>query len=185
MDEQTPHAHDRDAAAPTGGADERRALFVVRAGARLFAVDAEEVESTAENLTPAPLPFAPPAVLGVVSLRGRMRTALDPLRLAPEEETRPAAEGDEDTRDAADAARHAQSPPRLFVALRGDEQLALACDSAAGTVEVAPSQLAPPPPGAPAALATFRHGDASVTLLDASRLFEAAMRGTERRRRRS
>ena len=185
MNEQTPHSHAADAAAPTDGADARRALFLLRAGARLFAVDAEEIESTAENLTPAPLPFAPPAVLGVVSLRGRMRTALDPLRLAPEEAAYPATNDNEDARAADDPDRHAQSPPRLFVALRGDEQLALACDSVAGTVEVAPSELVPPPPDAPAALATFRHGDVNVTLLDASRLFEAAMRGTDRRRRRS
>src|SRR5918999_5098638 len=66
-----------------GGSQDLRELFVFRAGARRLAVFREEVEAVAENLRPAPLPFAPRAVLGVVALRGRVRTALDPLKLMP------------------------------------------------------------------------------------------------------
>lgn len=148
-----------------------RELFVVRARGRLFAVFAEEVEATAEGLTPAPLPGAPPAVVGVVSLRGRIRTALDPAQLFADDPAKPADDG----RDA----------PRLYVALRGDEQLALACDAAAGRDEIDPSELSPHADAAAPARAAFERGGERVTLLDTARLFEAATRGTERRRKRS
>ena len=163
-----------------GGAHDTRELFVFRAGAQFFAVYAEEVESTADNLRPAPLPFAPPAVLGVVPMRGRMRTALDPLRLLdapappdPEAEAAPAAT----THDAM------KTTPRLFVALTGDEQLALACDSAENPITVQVSQLAPAPDSH--VRAHIEHEGRVIILLDPSRLFDAAMRGTDRRRRRS
>ncbi|HXM47894.1 MAG TPA: chemotaxis protein CheW, partial [Pyrinomonadaceae bacterium] len=49
------------------------------AGDRIFAVFAEQVEGTAEAMMPAAWPNAPPAVLGVVCMRGRMITVLDPI----------------------------------------------------------------------------------------------------------
>jgi chemotaxis signal transduction protein len=184
-----------------------REVFVLRAGARLFAVAAEEVEATAEGLTPAPLPFAPPSVVGVVSVRGRVRTALDPLRLARDGEADAApsnsddGDGDSNAANAANAtdvmkdagearaqmarAQTSAAPPRLFVALRGDEQLALACDDAEGVIDVARSRITPPADARAPALGTFEHAGSSVTLLDTSRLFEAAMQGTDRRRKRS
>lgn len=158
----------------SGVAPALRELFVLRAGARRFAVFREEVEATAEGLRPAPLPFAPAAVLGVVSLRGRVRTALDPLRLtgAP-----PDAAG-----ETADA--HAR-PPRLFVALAGDEQLALACDAVEEPFAVSDEELRPAPDTeAPARGLVTREG-AEVLVLDPARLFDAALRGHDRRRRRS
>jgi chemotaxis signal transduction protein len=156
-----------------------RELFVLRAGGRLFAVPAEEVEATAEGLSPAPLPFAPPSVLGVVSVRGRVRTALDPLRLAPDAVT-------PNSHDAGGAPERMEaSATRLFVALRGDEQLALSCDSTEGALRVARARIMPPADARPPALGTFEHAGSPVTLLDTSRLFEAAMQGTDRRRKRS
>jgi chemotaxis signal transduction protein len=179
-----------------------RELFVLRAGSRLFAVPAEEVEATAVGLVPATLPFAPPSVLGVVSVRGRVRTALDPLRLARADGTDAASPDSHD--DAPDAhapndAIHADdinnassapaqtmaAPPRLFIALRGDEQLALACDAAEEPIHVARARVKPPADARSPALGTFEHAGSRVTLLDTSRLFEAAMQGTERRRKRS
>jgi chemotaxis signal transduction protein len=158
-----------------------REMFVLRAGRRLFAVAAEEVEATAEGLAPAPLPFAPPSVLGVVSVRGRVRTALDPLRLAPADEL---AAPIPNSHSAGGATNQTETtPPRLFVALRGDEQLALACDSAEGAIRVA--RITPPADARSPALGTFEHAGFLVTLLDPSRLFEAAMQGTDRRRKRS
>jgi chemotaxis signal transduction protein len=134
-----------------------RGLFVLRAGGRLFAVRAEEVEGVAEAAEPVPLPHAPAAVLGVVSVRGRMYTLLDTAALFP-------APGPN-----ADA--HAAAPralrPRFAVALRGDEQLALAADEVEG------------PRDADAAGAAPSH------VLDPTRLFDAAMQGTERRRQRT
>jgi chemotaxis signal transduction protein len=179
-DEPRPEATN---AAPAGGRDTRD-LFVFSAGGQLFAVFAEEVESAAGHLRPAPLPFAPPAVLGVVPVRGRMRTALDPLRLlnapaSPDPEARPA------PATTPPATAPAETPPLIFVVLAGDEQLALACDSAEGPVAVPVSRLQIPPDARAPARGRVEHDGRVITLLDPSRLFDAAMRGTDRRRRRS
>jgi chemotaxis signal transduction protein len=155
-----------------------RELFVMRAGDRLFAIYAEEVEATAEGLKATPLPRAPEAVCGVVSLRGRVRTALDPLRLiaAPD-----AKEGTE----AVSTDANERNAPRLFVALKGDDQLALACDGAEDEIEIARGKLTPHADARSPALGTFEHRGRTVTLLDPARLFDAAMQGTDRRRKRS
>ncbi|MDT7604791.1 MAG: CheW-like domain [Acidobacteriota bacterium] len=158
-----------------------RALFVMRAGGRLFAVYGEEVEATAEGLTATPLPHAPTAVCGVVSLRGRVRTVLDPLRVIAAHESSGAA----GATDATDATATDRDAPRLFIALRGDEQLALVCDGAEGLIEVARANLTPPPDAQSPTLGTFAHRGLNVTLLDPARLFDAAMQGMDRRRKRS
>lgn len=165
----------RTRAAERGGdSQDLRELFVFCAGARRFAVFREEVEAVAENLRPAPLPFAPPPVLGVVALRGRVRTALDPLKLTP------ATAG-----PANETSLTPAQPPRLFVALAGDEQLALACDSAEESFTISADELRPDPdPDAPAR-GLVTHEGRDVTVLDPSRLFDAAMRGRDRRRRRT
>ncbi|MCA1613006.1 MAG: chemotaxis protein CheW [Acidobacteria bacterium] len=172
--------------ASVGGADDPRDLYVFSAGGRLFAVYAEEVESAAENLRPAPLPFAPPAVLGVVPVRGRMRTALDPLLLldahAPPDSDAGAAQTSAPPTPPHDAAGNTA---RLFVALAGDEQLALACDSAEAPANVRGARLESAPDSLSPVRARVEHEGRAITLLDPSRLFEAAMRGTDRRRRRS
>lgn len=151
-------------------AEERRELCVLRAGGRTFAVYAEEVEAVAEDLRPAPLPFAPPPVLGVVALRGRARTLIDPSALA----------GD------SPAPRRADDDEQDFavVALRGDEQLALAAVTVEPSVEVAARDIDSGGAAEPYALGVAHFGEVSATLLDTSKLFEAAMRGTERRRKR-
>ena len=163
----------RARAGDSGGARGLRELFVFRAGARRFAVFRDEVEATAEALRPAPLPSAPRAVVGVVALRGRVRTALDPLKLF-------AAAGAADDSSPAPA-----RPPRLFVALAGDEQLALACDSEEESFTISTDELRPDPDPDSPARGLFTHGASEVTLLDPSRLFDAAMRGRDRRRRRT
>lgn len=186
MSEDSPHiSHTADADAE----DTRRALFMMRAGGRLFAVESVEVEATSEGLLPAPLPFAPPAVLGIVALRGRMRTAIAPLRLSQSGDRPPPSNAPlrptTDDEHAPDDAPHGPARPRFFIALRGDEQLALACEAVEATIEVAPAELRPAPADAPHARAIFEHGGSRVTLLDTARLFDVAMRGTERRRKRS
>jgi chemotaxis signal transduction protein len=161
------------------GDDNRRgALFVMRAGGRLFAIYAAEVEATAEGLAATPLPRAPEAVRGVVSLRGRVRTVLDPLRIFAARDATTATRATNTS-----ATEHAD--PRFFVALRGDEQLALACDGAEEMIEVARTQLSPPTDAQAPTLGTFEHHGLTVNVLDPARLFEAAMQGTDRRRRRS
>jgi chemotaxis signal transduction protein len=149
---------------------EVREALLMRAGGLAFAVYADECEGLTPWAEPAPLPHAPACVLGVVPVRGRMRTVLDPARLFE-------ALGHDPGRR-----------PETFAhvaALAGDEQLALASETAA-RVRLAPRDLTPA--HAPATLparATFTDGGDTVYLLDPSRLFDAAMSGTERRRRRS
>lgn len=159
---------DREAAAeagePKGGA--RRELCLMSAGGRAFAVYAEEVESVAEATHTAPLPFAPPAVVGVASVRGRARTVIDPSALAS---------------DATDTSR---TPHIFVVALKGDEQLALAAERVEPAVEVAPSDIQTGAAGQPHALGLVRLEELTAILLDPAAIFESAMRGTERRRKR-
>ncbi|HLL75862.1 MAG TPA: chemotaxis protein CheW [Pyrinomonadaceae bacterium] len=157
-----------------GGSRALRELFVFRAGARSFALFREEVEATAENLRPAPLPFAPPPVLGVVALRGRVRTAIDPLKLfaapaVPAGETSPAK----------------TEPPHTFVALAGDEQLALACDSVEESFTISTAELRPAPDPEAPARGLVMHEARDIIVLDPARLFDAATRGLDRRRKRS
>lgn len=143
---------------------EQRGLLLMRAGAHAAAVYAAEADGVAEWREPVPLPHAPPAVLGVVNVRGRMRTVIDPAVLLGA--------------GAADAAAR-----RLIVILAGNEQLALAVAEAE---EVGPpDELGPADARAlPLVRATFRRGGETVYLLDAAHLFAAATQGTERRRRR-
>ena len=158
------------------GGDAPRELAVMRAGGRVFAVYADEADSVTEGLRPTPLPGAPPAVLGVVCVRGRMRTVLDPRALFG------------DTHRATPDAAPPPPPPRFVVALRGDEQLALAVERVERIVEAPPDALRPPPDDKHTA-APLRGlvilDDTPVAVLDPARLFDAAMRGTERRRPRT
>ena len=158
-----------------------RELFVFRAGARRFALFREEVESVARDLRPAPLPFAPRAVLGVVALRGRVRTALDPLKLfsAPNDPPNQIAP----TSHANETSPASTQPSRLFVALAGDEQFALACDSEEESFTISTDELRPDPESPARGLVT--HEGQDITVLDPARLFDAAMRGRDRRRRRT
>jgi chemotaxis signal transduction protein len=174
-----------------------RELLLLHAGGQTFAVYAEETEAVAAGLKPAPLPHAPRAVLGVVCVRGRMYTLLDPHALlraqsdnppAPaREETHEETHGDarEEMREAAreEVREAARGPVVAFVvALRGDEQLALAADGIERAVSVPAGALETPDP--PALRATLELGGARVHVLDPSRLFDAATQGTERRRQR-
>ena len=119
-----------------------------RVGSRLFGVDESKVATVADWRQPTPLPHAPPAVMGIVSLQGRMLTVLDLRRLTGGESTD-------------------NTTPRHVVALRGDEQLALAVDTLEGNIEL---------PG---------DGNGSqVEVLNTSELFSLAIQGRERRKRR-
>ncbi|HYG09049.1 MAG TPA: chemotaxis protein CheW [Pyrinomonadaceae bacterium] len=165
----------------------RRRLFVMRTGARLFAVYADEVEATSENLTPTPLPFTPAPVRGVVSQRGRILTLIDPLLLLPGATTNAAPAA-----GAQASAPHAtQTRPPLVVALKGDEQLALSVEAVEHEIELYDAET-DDETDAPASVSgssllrrTIRHDAHAVALLDPARLFEAAMQGVERRRQRT
>lgn len=145
-----------------------REIVIVRAGEHWLGVFAEEAAGVERGRLPTALPHAPAAVLGVVSIRGRILTLLDPLVLLGERQ----AEG----RD--------KAAPDFILALRGDEQLALAVDSAEQLREIALEKIEP----LTGAGANFAHGmlpdeDVPVILLDVARLFAAAVEGMEPRRR--
>jgi chemotaxis signal transduction protein len=152
---------------------ETRELFVLTTGGQVFAVGVEETDGVAEGLTPAPLPRAPASVLGIVSVRGRMRTLLYPPALFADRQ----AHAHEDATTT--------GTPRFVVALRGDEQLALAADAVEGVVIINADSLSPSDADDSPLCATLEHEGRRVQLLDTSRLFDAAMRGTERRRPRA
>ena len=161
--------HEEKEEAGTTPRDEREALLMRLCGIA-FAVYADECECETTWAEPAPLPHAPASVLGVVSVRGRMRTLIDSARLF-------------ESLGLAFERRPAESDLRI-ASLRGDEQLALAFESG-GPVRFTPKDLKPPPdsPPLPLLATVSRHGE-TVYLLDPARLFEAAMQGTERRRQR-
>jgi purine-binding chemotaxis protein CheW len=146
-------------------------LVPFTAGERVFAVFADQVESTAEAKLPAPLPDAPAAVLGVVCVRGRMLTVLDPFALVTGE---------------------ANSWPEVLanvIALSGDEQLALAASERLDTITISATDIESPSPAdeenlGRVALGIARYGGQEITVLSVARLFAAALRRKERRRRR-
>ncbi|MCA1555268.1 MAG: chemotaxis protein CheW, partial [Acidobacteria bacterium] len=163
--------------------DPRRRLFVMRSGSRLFAVYTDEVEATSENLTPTPLPFARPPVRGVVSQRGRILTVIDPLLLLQPDAVAP-------TNAPPPAPSTTRTPLPIIVALRGDEQLALAVEHIEHDIELYDDETAADAGAKISNSPRFLrriiqpHTNA-IALLDPAHLFDAAMQGIERRRRRT
>ncbi len=147
-----------------------RKVQLVHAGLLRLAIFEDEIATIAEWRQPTPLPRATPAVLGIVSIQGRMLTVLDPVVLLRR------AEG--------------MDGPGSFiggfiVALRGDEQLALAIENKLETLEVAAKDIQPPPEtAARTVFGIVHHGEQIVSVLNLKELFPAAIRGRERRRRR-
>jgi len=111
---------------------------------------------------PAPLPFAPPSVLGIVSLQGRMFTVVDAAVLL---------------------ARKAATQRRSIVALRGDEQLALAVDESLEVISINPDDVVNET-DRELIQGTLRLNGKQVLLLEIDSLFAGIIRGRERRRRR-
>jgi chemotaxis signal transduction protein len=161
-----------------------RKLLLMRAGGYFFAVFADEVDCVVEARTPTPLPHAPPAVRGVVSVRGRMRTLLDSLILLTNEEasSQPQTHANENAQPEHEPLGVRDSPPPTIIALQGDEQLALLAETANYMGGVAPESIEPHTGTGTIIRATFAVGDTRILILHPSRLFEAAMRGTDRRR---
>jgi len=144
-----------------------RKLQVLSVGPLVFGIFEDEIATIAEWRRPTPLPQAPPAVLGVVSIQARMLTVLDPLNLFSETSMR------------------LGFSPGLLVALRGDEQIALAIENTGETIDLAMKDIQPPPDQSNRAVAgVFHRGDQMVKVIQVKGLFPAALRGRERRRRR-
>ena len=144
-----------------------RRLQTFRAGALLFGIHDDQVAATAEWRRPTPLPHAPPAVLGIVCIHGRMWTVLDPLQLL------------------SDTVNQNERSWNFIVALRGDEQLALAIEDNTGAIEIPASDLESTSATAGGAVAAvLRLPDRVINVIEVKELFPTAMRGRERRRRR-
>jgi len=147
-----------------------RELILAQVGVWNIGVFADEVERVSSWRAPVPLPHAPPAVLGVVSVRGRMLTVLDPATLLG-------------TERAGRAFRSASS----IIVLRGDEQLALAVNHVDRTIEVQLDEIAPPADDESTRVVcgVFRDEHRHTVVLDSRELFAAATHGEERRRQRT
>lgn len=149
---------------------ELRDLFIFEAGDRTFAVPVDQVDGTTEARVPAVLPHTPQAILGVVCVRGRMLTVVDPTVLLTGQ-----------------ALRWPHALPYV-IALRGDEQLALAAQRCRDKITIEDADIVRHgESGGDAAgllLGRVRYGGEEILVLDVNHLFTTAMRQRERRRRR-
>ena len=144
-----------------------RKLQLFRTGAVHFGIFANDIAAIVAWREPTPLPHAAKSVLGVVSVQGRMLTVLDLARLTGHE----AASNDA-------RAQH-------LIALRGDEQLALAIEALGETVELAEDVVsAIQETGEPLVLGVLHREGAETNILNPKELFSTAIQGRERRRRR-
>ncbi|MGI9068790.1 MAG: chemotaxis protein CheW [Pyrinomonadaceae bacterium] len=142
-------------------------LQLVCAGSVQFGIFAEEIATIVAWREPTPLPQAPKSVLGVVSIQGRMLTVLDLAMLTG----RAAASND--------------VPARHLIALRGDEQLALAIETLGETIEIAKDDFnAKRESGEALVLGVLPREGAEINILNPQELFPTAIQGRERRRRR-
>ena len=146
-----------------------RDIVPFTAGNRVFAIFAVQIDGTVEARIPAPLPRAANAILGVVCVRGRMLTVLDPLALVTGQPL-----------------NWSRSLP-CVIALNGDEQLALAAETCRDKITIDDADIEPVAedghPSGPA-VGLVRYGGEEITVLDPERLFASAMQRRERRRRR-
>jgi chemotaxis signal transduction protein len=155
---------DLDTYARTSDTGTTRKLQVVKAGSTLFGVHCEEVAAIVPWQEPVPLPHAPKAVMGVVSIQGRMLTVLDLKLLNGSDEQ-------------IDGHSH-------IVALRGDEQLAIAVDSLGAVIEVAARDLQPEKDSSGLVRQVLPLEDGKLKVVNVKELFPSALQGRERRRRR-
>ncbi len=135
-------------------------LRLLEAGTLTLGLDDSQILEVVKWTEPTPLPFAPEVVLGIASVQGRMFTVVDVARLFDGE---PA-----DTR-------------KLIVALKGDEQLALAVDLADEEANV--DELVDHPTST-IAKGVAKIDDKEVVIIDHDQLFAGVIRGRERRKRR-
>jgi len=146
-------------------------LTILKTGSMSLGLFEDQITTIAEWSEPTPLPFAPASVLGIVSIQGRMFTVLDLARLVSPNEADVVAP---------------RGPQRLIVALRGDEQLALAVASSQETLEViAADIMAPKEHSLHLFLGTVELAGEEVHVLDVKELFPSVIHGRERRRRHS
>jgi chemotaxis signal transduction protein len=141
-------------------------MRLFRRGSFDFAVLESEIATVAAWREPAPLPRAPDSVMGVVGIQGRMLTVLDLATL-------PGSESGVTT-----------GSPKQIVALRGDEQLALAVDSVGDTVEISSDGSKNDQLDSRLVRGVFEQSGTKINILDVKQLFPSAIHGRERRHRR-
>ncbi len=125
----------------------------------------DQVVAVVEWNEPTPLPFSPDSVLGIVSVEGRMFTVLDIAGLL---------------------GANGGAPRALILALRGEEQFALAVDVVETPIELdSTTVFAATETSAPRLIRdVVHHGEQQVQMLDVGELFAGVIQGRERRRRR-
>jgi len=142
-----------------------RQLKLFTAGSFLCGIFENEIATVSTWREPAPLPHAPHSVLGVVSIQGRMLTVLNLATLL----------------DVSAASR--DWVHQHIIALRGDEQLALAVDAVTETLEIADGVL-DGMKDVGLIRGVINHKGAEITILNVKEVFPSAIQGRERRRRR-
>jgi purine-binding chemotaxis protein CheW len=150
-------------------AAELRDLLPFTIGGRTFALFTDQVDGTAENKPFATLPRAPAAVVGVVCVRGRMLTVLDPAAVLDSQ-----------------VPQWAQILPYVIV-LSGDEQLGLVAESCRDTITISAADIEMPGDSGQSQsflIGLVRYAGEEMLILDSARLFGRAVRRRERRRRR-
>jgi chemotaxis signal transduction protein len=155
---------------------EKHELLVMSAGGRLFAIFAEEADHIIKASTePTPLPRAPAPVLGIIGVRGRMRTVIAPAMLAAFENKQRVKQTES----------HAASLPRFIVALRGEEQLALAVEDAAHIITIYADEIKPIAHAEQLVRGVVQYNGELIVLVDPQQIFTAATARMERRRQRT
>ena len=124
----------------------------------------EDVLTVTDWTAPTPLPFAPSSVLGVVSVHGRMFTVVDLEALMDS--------------DGTNGENH-----RCILALRGDEQLALAANKADQVLETNVG-VGDTQENQHLIRGTINVDGKTISILDVENLFAGVIRGRERRQRR-
>lgn len=137
-------------------------LKVCRVGDVNIAIPEAEVLTLIDWREPSPIPFAPPTVLGVIAVLGRMFTVLDTAKLLGVESD-------------------LRGP---ILALRGREQLALAVSAAGEEIRVETTDINPPVGFLSLSKGTIELEGRVIHILATYKLFGIALQGHERRRRR-
>lgn len=137
-------------------------LRLVRVGGVNVGISEAEVLTLIDWREPSTIPFAPPTVLGVIAVQGRMFTVLDTARLLGV---------DSDLRNP-------------IVALRGREQLALAVSATGEEIRVQATDINPPVEFLCLSKGTIKRDGRIIHILATEKLFGIALQGHERRRRR-
>jgi purine-binding chemotaxis protein CheW len=144
-----------------------RSVQLFSAASFLCGIFENEIATVAPWRKPTPLPQSPPTVLGVVSIQGRILTVLDLATLLDSNTVSP------------------EQSHQHILALRGDEQLALAVEAVADTIEIGDGLLAEvSDSGEGLVHGVINHDGAEIAILNVKGLFPSAIQGRKRRRRR-